>query len=140
VAIWTEINFFPLLTCSQGSQRCQIICQHPLNSNLEVWCAKIEAKLNNLQKIIKIEKKSSKTMFSYSFLKIVQFWLNLSAPNLQMFNGCWRIIRHSWDPWGRINSGKKFKSFKIFFDFLWQWHHPSGFFSLLWKCCPMSTL
>jgi hypothetical protein len=42
VAVWTRIYFFLLMTLPQGSQDCQKMCQHPLNSNLEVWCTKIE--------------------------------------------------------------------------------------------------
>ena len=67
------------LTRPQG---CQKMCQDPLNSNLEVWCTNMELKLHNLQKTVKIAKKSSKNMFSYSFSKIMQFKLHISAPDL----------------------------------------------------------
>ena len=59
--------------------------QDPLNLNLEVWCANMEPKLHNLQKTVKIgEKNHQKTMFSYSFSKIMQFRLHISAPNFQI--------------------------------------------------------
>ena len=43
------------------------------------------------------------------------------------FSGSWRIFRHPWDPWVRVNSGGI--SFLIFvFDFsVWQ-SHPADFF------------
>ena len=51
---------------------------------LEVWCAKIDPKLNKLEKTIKIEKKLIK---SVCFLKVFKIFfklgVNLSAPNLQ---------------------------------------------------------
>ena len=43
-----EILVSPLLTCPQGSQGGQKICQDPLNMPVEVWCAKIAPKLKNI--------------------------------------------------------------------------------------------
>ena len=60
VAVWPENPFSPLLTRPQGPQGCQMKRNHSLNMPLEVWCAKIDPKLNKLEKIIKIEKNSSK--------------------------------------------------------------------------------
>ena len=60
VAVWPENSFSPLLTRPQGPQGCQMKRNHSLNMPLEVWCAKIDPKLNKLEKTIKIEKNSSK--------------------------------------------------------------------------------
>ena len=60
VAVWPENPFSPLLTRPQGPQGCQMKRNHSLNMPLEVWCAKIDPKLNKLEKTIKIEKNSSK--------------------------------------------------------------------------------
>ena len=60
VAVWPENPFSPLLTRPQGPQGCQMKQNHSLNMPLEVWCAKIDPKLNKLEKTIKIEKNSSK--------------------------------------------------------------------------------
>ena len=50
VAVWTQKNFFPLLTRPQGSQGCQNVRQYPRNMPVEVWCAKIAPKLKNIWK------------------------------------------------------------------------------------------
>ena len=60
VAVWPENPFSPLLTRPQGPQGCQMKRKNSLNMPLEVWCAKIDPKLNKLEKTIKIEKNSSK--------------------------------------------------------------------------------
>ena len=60
VAVWPENPFSPLLTRPQGPQGCQMKRNHSLTMLLEVWCAKIDPKLNKLEKTIKIEKNSSK--------------------------------------------------------------------------------
>jgi hypothetical protein len=46
-------------------------------------CAKIDPKRQNLSKL---KKTYQKTLFSYTFLNILQFGVNLSAPNLK-----WRV-------------------------------------------------
>ena len=93
VAVWIKKKFIPLLTLTQGSQWCQKMHQDPLNLNLEVWCANIEPKLHNLQKTVKIAKKSSKNMFSYSFSKIMQFKLHISTQTSKFeFSGSWLEI------------------------------------------------
>ena len=60
--------FFPLLTRPQGSG-CQKMRQHPLNSSLEDWCAKIEPKLKVFEKIVKIEN----ILISFSFSGILEY-------------------------------------------------------------------
>ena len=60
VAVWPENPFSLLLTRPQGPQGCQMKRNHSLNMQLEVWCAKIDPKLNKLEKTNKIEKNSSK--------------------------------------------------------------------------------
>ena len=60
VAVWPENPFSLLLTRPQGPQGCQMKRNHSLNMPLEVWCAKIDPKLNKLEKTIKIELNSSK--------------------------------------------------------------------------------
>ena len=67
VAVWPENPFSLLLTRPQGPQGCQMKRNHSLNMPLEVWCAKIDPKLNKLEKTIKIEKKLVKNV---CFLKV----------------------------------------------------------------------
>ena len=58
-----------------------------LQSKLLSSCAKIDPKRQKLQKSVKIEKKNcQKTLFSYTLSNILQFGVNLSAPNLK-----WRV-------------------------------------------------
>ena len=81
VAVWTQKPFTQLLMRPQGSQGCQNCF---LQIKLLSFCAKIDPKLQKLQKTFKIDKKNcQKTMFSYTFLNIPQFRLNISAPNHQ---------------------------------------------------------
>ena len=44
----------------QVPQRCQKMCQDPLNKSFEVWCANIAPERHKLRKTIKIEEKMSK--------------------------------------------------------------------------------
>ena len=50
VAVWPENPFSLLLMRPQGPQGCQMKRNHSLNMPLEVWCAKIDPKLNKLEK------------------------------------------------------------------------------------------
>jgi hypothetical protein len=66
------------------------------------------------------------------FLRHFRIFFNLGAilehqTSNGVFSGSWRIFWHSWDPWGRVNSGDI--SFLVFvFDFsVWQ-HHLADFF------------
>ena len=46
-------------------------------------CAKIDPKLQKLQKTFKIENRCQKTMFSYTFSNTPQIGLNISSPKYQ---------------------------------------------------------
>ena len=61
----------PLLTRSQGSQRCQKMRQDPLKMPVEVWCAKIAPKLKNIWKYLR------KQGFFDIFSSILMFFLSL---------------------------------------------------------------
>ena len=74
VAVWPENSFSPLLTRPQGPQGCQMKRNHSLNMPLEVWCAKIDPKLNKLEKTIKIEKNSSKMSVFWRFFEFSSNW------------------------------------------------------------------
>merc|ERR1739836_180220 len=76
VAVWPENPFPPLLTRPQGPQGCQMKQNDSLNMPLEVWCAKIDPKLNKLEKTIKNEKKLIKNV---CFLKVFQFFFKLGS-------------------------------------------------------------
>jgi hypothetical protein len=78
VAVWTQKKFLPLLICPQGYQGCQKITFFFSQTKVFSFCAKIASKRHKLKKPIKIEEKMSNYMFS----NILQFWGNLSAPNL----------------------------------------------------------
>ena len=86
----------PILTHPQESQGCQKMPQYPLNINLEVWCAKIELKLNNLWKTVQ------KHGFFHNFFQFWRFfkdsfnfqiWTNLCAPNIQIWVQ-WMLAHH----------------------------------------------
>jgi hypothetical protein len=83
VAVWTEKTFIPLLTHPQGSQGCQNIRIVFLQLKLSSSCTKIDPKRQKLRKSVKIEKKLSKNLVFYTFSNILQFGVNLSAPNLK---------------------------------------------------------
>ena len=107
VAVWTQKNFFPLLTRHQGSQGCQKITFYFLQMKLFSFCAKIAPKRHKLQKPSKLKKKCQKKP---CFLRLFRIFFNLGAilahqTSTGMFSGSWRIFWHPWDPWGRINSG-----------------------------------
>ena len=74
IAVCTEMNFFPLLTRPQEFDKCQMMGQHPLNSNLDIWCAKIGPNLKIkriFEKPSKLKKIIKKPMFSHGFSNIV---------------------------------------------------------------------
>ena len=82
VAVWTQKNFFLLLTRPQGSQGCQKITFIFLQMKLFSFCAKIALKRHKLQKPSKLKKTCKKTLFSQTFSNILQIGGNFSAPNL----------------------------------------------------------
>ena len=124
---------------SQGSQGCQKMCQHLLNLNLEILCAKIEPKfLKNCQNWKKNHQK--KHVFLEFFQRLLNF-ASILAHKISKFefSGCWHIFWYPWDLYGHVNSGdtRVLIFFVIFCD---GGAALTDFFSLLWKRCPMSTL
>jgi hypothetical protein len=84
VSDWALIFPSPILSQLQGWRWCQKIRKNVLQINLLSFCATIELKLSKLQKIIKIEEKVIKNLFSLDILDSMQFDLNLRAKNHQM--------------------------------------------------------
>ena len=77
VAVWTQNPFTSLLTRlegSQGSQGCRKIRFFILKIKLLNSCAKINPKVQKLQKTLKIEKKLSKNPVFLDFFKCSSFW------------------------------------------------------------------
>ena len=67
-------------------------------------------------------------MASGGFLKFIQFWLNIRAPNLQI-QVQW-IMAHiltPWDPWGRPNS-RDILVFTLKCQIFQWWRHLDFFF------------
>ena len=90
----------PLLSQLQGWPGCQKI-QFFLQINLFSFCARFEPKLSKFQKTVKIDKKNhQKTLFSYTFLNILQLGGNISAPNL-IWHVQW-ILAHLLTPLGPL--------------------------------------
>ena len=74
VAVWTQKNFFPLLTRPQGSQGCQKITFFFLQMKLFSFCAKIALKRHKLQKPSKLKKKCQKNPVFLDFLEYSSIW------------------------------------------------------------------
>ena len=113
MAVWPQNYFSSLLKCPQGPQRCQKEGQHSLNRPLEVWRAKIDPKLNKLQKTVKIENKSST-------MPVVWILFNL-GPILvhQIFYGVSIVeIKEFLDLFIDIWSFKKIHTFEVWW---WNW-------------------
>ena len=124
VAVWPENPFSPLLTRPQGPQGCQMKRNHSLNMPLEVWCAKIDPKLNKLEKTIKIEKKLIKNV---CFLKVFRIFFKLGSilahqTSRSMLSGSWRFFSYPWGSWGWINSGDILILTFVFDISVWQRH------------------
>ena len=65
----------------QEHQGCQKKRHYPPNKLMEVWCAKIEPKMQKTQKTVR-----KHDFFNFdSFSKFPQFWLNLGAKIQQFF-------------------------------------------------------
>ena len=132
VAVWTIKKFFPLLIRPQGSQGCQKIKFFFSKMKLFSLCAKIAPKRYKLQKTIKIEEKmSKKPLFSQIFSNILQFWGNLSAPNLN-WHVQW-ILAHLLTPLGPLGARqqRRYMSFKICFDYFVTVAPSGGFFTFM---------
>ena len=80
LSLKTKIS--PLVVCYQESNGCQKNRQNLLNLDLEVYCANIQLKLNKLRSSAKNQ---SFFMASGGFLKFIQYWLNISALNKQIY-------------------------------------------------------
>jgi hypothetical protein len=74
VAVWTQKNFFPLLTRPQGSQGCQKITFFFLQLKLFSFCAKIALKRHKLQKPSKLKKKCQKKPVFLDFITYSSIW------------------------------------------------------------------
>ena len=85
VAVWTEKQFIPLLTCPQGSQGCQKMCQDPLNMPVEVWCAKIAPKLKNIWKGLRKQNFFDIFFFNFEDLWSLCLFGAILAQNLNSF-------------------------------------------------------
>ena len=77
--VQTLFLFKPIWTCPQGSQGCQKI------RFFYYWVLvlRLTQKSSNFENLSKLKKKCQKSLFSYTFLNILQFRFNLSAPNLK---------------------------------------------------------
>ena len=93
-------------------------------------CAKIALKRHKLQKSSKFKKSKKKNLFLQTFLNILQFGGNLSAPNLNWH--VQQILAHLLTPLGPLGARQQWRymSFKIFFDYFVTMAPPGGFFSL----------
>ena len=60
----------PLFRCPQGSKGCLEKRNHPLSSNLVVWCAKIGPKTKKVRKTSELTKQMSKKMVFQRFFKV----------------------------------------------------------------------
>ena len=104
-----QTQITPLFRRPQGPQGCLEKRNHPLSSNLVVWCATFGPKTEKLWKTVE------KPSFFDVFLVISEvFWsfLILSpilAHQTTKFelSGWFRFFRHPWGPWRRQSSGVK---------------------------------
>ena len=83
------------------------------------------AKLNKLEKTIKIEKK--KTHQKVCFLKVFQIFFKLGSilahqTSRSMLSGSWCFFCYPWGPWGWINSGDILILTFVFDISVWQRH------------------
>ena len=102
-----QIQITPLFRRPQGPQGCLEKQNHPLSSNLVVWCAKIGPKTKKVQKTSELAKKMSKNDgFSMVFQSFLLLGPILAHQTTKFqFSGWFRFSRHPWGPWGCLNSG-----------------------------------
>ena len=124
-----QIQLTPLFRRPQGPQGRLEKQNHPLSSNLVVWCAKIGPKTKKLRKTVK---KPTFLTFVLSFLRFFRTFLVLGpilAHQTTKFelNGWFRFSRHPWEPWERLNNGVIciWKIFQLFCGF---WRHLAKIF------------
>ena len=114
-----DFGFIPLFWLPQGPQGFLEKQNHPLSSNLVVWCAKIGPKSLNVWKTSEMTRKTTK---NDGFLTVFwSFWVlgPILAHQTAKFelSGQFCFSRHPWGPWGRQNSGVIciWKIFQLFF-------------------------
>ena len=69
-----QIQITPLFRRPQGPQGCLEKQNHPLSSNLVVWCAKIGPKTKKVQKTSEMTRKTSKNDGFSTLFQISWFW------------------------------------------------------------------
>ena len=97
----------PLFRRPQGSQGCLEKQNHPVSSNLVVWCAKIGPKTKKVQKTCQ-----NTIIFDIVLVNSEVFQTSLvlgpilahQSTKFQL-SGWFCFSRHPWEPWGRLNSG-----------------------------------
>ena len=113
----------PLFRCPQGSQGCLEKRNHPLSSNLVVWCAKIGPKTKKVQKTLEL----TKNVKNYGFSMVFQSSLVLGPILVHQttkfkLSGWFCFFRHLWGHWECLNSGI-ICIWKIFQLFCGCWRH-----------------
>ena len=98
--IWrlsVKTNIYLLFRCLQGSQECQKIHNAIIHST-GIWrfCALIFSQ--NWKKLWHSTKNQSSLRASGGFLKFIQFWLNIRAPNFQVQ----LVMAHRLTPLGSL--------------------------------------
>ena len=66
-----DLGFIPLLWRPQGPQGCLEQQNHPLSSNLVIWCAKMGPKTKEVQKTSEL---TTKTCQKWWFFEVSWFW------------------------------------------------------------------
>ena len=105
-------GFIPLFWRPQGPHGCLEKQNHPLISNLVLWCAKIGPKSHNFWKTSEMTRKTTK---NDGFLTVFwSFWVlgPILAHQTAKFelSGQFSFSRHPWGPWKHQNSGMEPKS------------------------------
>ena len=98
----TKTLIYSIWIRPQGSLGCQKVCQGPLNTLFEVWCANIAPKMKKIWNTLK------KQGFLKKKLMVVQSLYLFGAILAQKLNSfiCEKknlIFWHPWDPWGWIH-------------------------------------
>ena len=97
----------PLFRRPQDSQGFLEKQNHPLSSNLVIWCAKIEPKTKKVWETSELTKKLSKMMVLWqvfwSFLVLGPILVHQTTKFELSRWFC--FSRHAWEPWVRLKSG-----------------------------------
>ena len=133
--------FTPLFWHPQGPQGCLEKQNHPLSSNLVVWCAKIGPKTKKVRKTSEMTRKTSKNDgFSTVFRSFSVLGPNVAHQTTKFeLSGWFRFSRHPWGSWERQNSGVIciWKIFQLIFG---CWRHLAIFFFFFSNWSLMSPL